>query len=156
MEQQFKCKKCNSENYKVINVQTQIKKNLQTKYVMFLTIFAVIAGVGIIMIISDALNLTSITNNFSYSSYVNNLDENIIEYLQNTAKVEEIKANIYIDASLVVLGFIGAAFTAIYYSIDPTYTITNEARKLCLNCGRKWKFKKIEEPDFEQEMLKKN
>ena len=150
MEQQFKCQNCNGDHYKIVNEQTKIQKELRAGYLILLIVFTLIAIIGIGMIIINALNIKFTVNEISYSNKMEEIDKNIIKYFQNTLEIEAFKANIFVGASLIILGFIGVIFTAIFYNIDPTYVVKNEAKKLCLTCGKKWKLKKIESQDPDQ------
>lgn len=137
------CPKCGSENAQTINVQKEIQKEAKTGFIILFAFFAVVAIIGVIVTISNALNMIDIKA-YRNSNETNDIVTSYIFYL---LQYEQYKAKIFLGIGLFFLGFSGTIFTAIFYNIDPTYKVKNESRKICTDCGKKWKIK-IEEIDF--------
>lgn len=149
MEQEFYCKKCGGRTCKIINEQTKIERELSARYLILLIVFSIISLIGIIVIIVNAISMKTMDKVY----YSQDVTKNIILYLEHSKALESYQSNIYIGIGLTILGFVLSVFTAIYHNIDASYNIHTETKKLCLTCGKKWKFKKVEQENFETQKL---
>ena len=141
----MKCPKCNGEEFKIINVEKSVQKELKVGYLLLFILFALVAFAGIAIILYNAIELTLLE-----VPTLKDDDEIIATYISNLIMYEQCKAKIYLGIGLFFLGFVSVIFTAIFYNIDPTYAVKSEARKMCLTCGKKWKLNYETKPEHKE------
>ena len=142
MNEERKCPICGNENIEIINEAKTIQKELRTGCIFGIIIFSLIALIGTIIIIVNALAIQTIMNQLKESiNRTEDIVNTLSKYITSYTQYELCQTNIYIGAAFIIFGLIGLLFTLLYNNVDEKYIIEYETKTICKNCGQKKKVK---------------
>ena len=146
MSEEQKCPICGNTELTIISEAKSIQKELRVGCIIGILIFSIIALIGIIMIIFNAIKIQSIM--ITLKDKINANDEivtTIGAYIISYTQYEFSQTKIYIGAAFIIFGLIGLLFTLLFNNVDEKYIIEYETKTICTKCGKKKKIKKTQE-----------
>ena len=143
MNEEKKCPICGNTELTILSEAKSIQKELRVGCIIGILVFSIIALIGIIMIIVNAIEIQSIM--ITLKDKINANDEivtTIGAYIISYTQYEFSQTKIYIGAAFIIFGLIGLLFTLLFNNVDEKYIIEYETKTICSKCGKKKKIKK--------------
>ena len=143
MNEEKKCPICGNTELTILSEAKSIQKELRVGCIIGILLFSIIALIGIIMIIVNAIEIQSIM--ITLKDKINANDEivtTIGAYIISYTQYEFSQTKIYIGAAFIIFGLIGLLFTLLFNNVDEKYIIEYETKTICSKCGKKKKIKK--------------